>query len=124
MNNRRHMIKRLAAAATAAIVATSTPALANDLVTLVDSIELAPRDMILPGSVNGMVTFKACDGACDDEYRRARLTPDTRFVVRGDAVTFEDFRQGFAVIRTSKTGYALLSVDAKNNTIKSIEIQG
>ncbi len=56
------------------------------IVTEVEAIELSPSNIILPGSVNGMVTFRACEGECDAEYRRARLTDATRFVVNGQAV--------------------------------------
>lgn len=124
MNTRRLAIRRLALAAAATLMVGATLPAAAQLVTLVDAVELSPRNIILPGSVNGMVTFRTCDDGCDEEYSRARLTPETRFYVGEQAVRFDDFRQDFAVIRTSKSSYALINVDIKTRTITSIQIQG
>lgn len=127
MNIRNMKIRGLALVATLALsigVASAAPA---ELVTQVEAIELAPSSIILPGSVNGMVTFRVCasaDADCEREYSRARLTPETRFIVGEKAVRFDAFRQDFANVRSSKRGYALLSVDKKSNTITSIQIQG
>lgn len=94
------------------------------LVTLVEAIELSPDNMILPGTLNGMVSFRPCAGECDAEHQRARLTQDTLFYVDGRALKYPDFRQQYAVIRSSQDGYALISVDTKTRTITSIRIQG
>lgn len=94
------------------------------LVTLVDAIELSPDNMILPGSQNGMVSFRPCAGDCEAEHQRARLTAETRFYVNDTAVKYPDFRQHYGVIRGSKDGYALISVDTQTQTIESIRIQG
>ena len=94
------------------------------LVTLVEAIELSPDNMILPGSQNGMVSFRPCAGECEEEHRRARLTADTRFYVEGRAVDFPDFLNSYASIRLSRDGYALISVKTKTRTVESIRIQG
>jgi hypothetical protein len=94
------------------------------LVTLVEAIELSPDNMILPGSQNGMVSFRPCAGECDQEHRRARLTQETRFYVDERAVKYPDFLTRYATIRLSKDGYALISVDTKAGTVASIRIQG
>ena len=127
MNIRNMRIRGLALTATFALMVGAAQAAPAELVTLVEAVELSPAHIILPGSVNGMVTYRACDSgapACDEEYSRARLTPETRFMVGSKTVKFEDFRQDFANVRSSKTGYALLSVDTKSKTITSIQIQG
>ena len=99
------------------------PALAKfEIVTLINAVETAPSNIILPSSINGMVSFRACDGDCDDEYQRARLTEATTFVVDGERVKFEDFRKAFAVIRGSDDGYALVSYDTKSKTVTSIDV--
>ncbi len=97
---------------------------AAQLVTQVDAFELSPSNIILPGSVNGMVTFRPCDDECDEEYERARLTESTRFVVNGESRRFAEFQQDFAIVKTAEDGYALVSVDTKSRTITSIEITG
>ena len=127
MNIRNIKIRGLALLATLALGTGAALAAPAQLVTQIEAIELSPSGIILPGSVNGMVTFRICkatDADCDKEFSRARLTPETRFIVGEKAVRFDDFRQDFANIRSRKNGYALVSVDKKSNTITSIQIQG
>lgn len=113
----------ITATAAAMLLLALQPA-AAELVTLVEAVEVSPSNIILPGSVNGMVSFRPCGGDCEAEYRRARLTPDTRFMVDGRAVKFSDFQVDFANVRTRKMSYALVSVDVKTRTITSIQIEG
>ncbi len=94
------------------------------IVTEVAAVELSPSNIILPGSVNGMVTYRPCAGECEAEYERARLTDATSFVVNGQAVRWEDFRVDFTTIKADDDSYALVSVDVKTNTVTSIRIQG
>ncbi len=93
------------------------------IVTEVEATELSPSNIILPGSVNGMVTFRPCADDCDAEYERARLTEATSFIVNGAAVKWEDFRVDFTTIRADEDSYALVSVDLRTNTVTRIEIQ-
>lgn len=107
-----------------ALVLACQPAVAQ-IMTEVDAIELRPTYIILPASTNGMVTYRACSGdVCDADFARARLTPDTRFVVNGSGARYADFQQAFSTIRASRKSYALISVDLKSNTVTSIHIQG
>ncbi len=94
------------------------------IVTEVEAIELTPSNIILPGSVNGMVSYRPCAGECEADYQRARLTDATSFVVNGAAVRWEDFRVDFTTIKADDESYALVSVDLVTNTITSIRIQG
>ncbi len=94
------------------------------IVTEVEAVELSPSNIILPGSVNGMMTFRPCAGDCEVEYERARLTETTSFVVNGVAVKWEDFRVDFTTMRSADDSYALVSVDLRTNTVTSIQIQG
>ncbi|MDJ0939075.1 MAG: hypothetical protein QNJ00_04880 [Woeseiaceae bacterium] len=110
--------------AAAALAITATGIASAQIRTLVEAVELSPANIIMPGSLNGMVTFRPCADECDEDYERARLTPDTQFVVDGSRVKFEDFSKGFAVIRQAKDGYALISVDTQTKTITRIEIKG
>jgi hypothetical protein len=89
---------------------------------LIDAVELSPDNIILPGTTNGTMTFKPCVGKCDQDHKRARLTADTRFVVEGRAVKFEEFRRNHAALRRSKDSYALVSYDTETNTVTTIEI--
>ncbi len=89
---------------------------------LIDAVETSPGDIILPATVNGMMTFKPCTGECDREHKRARLTPNTKFALNGKAVKFEEFRREFATIKRSDRSYALVSYDTETNTVTKIDI--
>ena len=93
-----------------------------DLVTLIEAIELSPENIILPGTVNGTVTFLPCVGECEEDHKRARLTAETQFFVDDKAVKYGVFRQGLVAMRHNKDSYALISVDIKQNSITSIRI--
>ena len=90
---------------------------------LLNAVETRPDSIILPATVNGMVSFKPwCGDECDDEYKRARLTSDTKFMLDGRALKFEDFRRGYAAMRTGEESYALVSYETDTNTVVGIEV--
>jgi hypothetical protein len=89
---------------------------------LIDAIEVSPDNIILPATINGMVTFQPCVGECDEDHKRARLTANTRFVVDGRAVKFDEFRRNHAALRRSEESYALVSYDTETITVTTIEI--
>lgn len=89
---------------------------------LIDAIELTPDNITLPATTNGTMTFRPCVGECDEEHKRARLTADTRFLVDGRAVKFDEFRRDHATFRRSKDSYALVSYETETNTVTTIEI--
>ena len=97
------------------------PAIAQ-ITTLIDAVETAPSNIILPASNNGMMTFRPCDGECDKEHVRVRITPQSNFSVDGSGVKWEDFRKTFPAVRQSENGYALVSYDTKNNVLISLEV--
>ena len=104
-------------------LALSQPAVAdNETLVLVNAVETSPSNIILPGSTNGMMSFRPCGKGCEKEYERARITEGTRFAVDGKAVNFEDFRNAFAVIRGTDDSYALVSYDTKTKTVTSIDV--
>jgi len=104
-------------------LALSQPAIANDeAVELVNAVETSPSNITLPPTANGMMSFKPCGRDCDREYKRARITEETRFVVNGKALNFEDFRKAFAVIRGNEDSYALVSYEPRTRTVTSIDV--
>lgn len=105
----------------ALILIASQPALAQ-LKTLMNAVETSPSNIILPGNTNGMVTFRPCDDQCDEEYERVSLNANTRFIVDGRAVKFDEFRREFATIKRAATSYALVSYDTETNTVISIQL--
>jgi hypothetical protein len=94
-----------------------------EIVTLVKAIELSPSNMILPGTTNGMMTYRPCAGECDKAYQRARLTDGTRFSVAGKPVKYADFLTFYSDIKNGADSYALLSVDTKTKTVTGINIK-
>lgn len=104
-------------------MACCAPAVAEfQIVTLVNSVETSPVNMILPATTNGMMTYRGCSEECDMEYERARLTDNTTFTVDGKKVNFDDFRQVYAEIRNLESSYALVSVDLKLGTVTNIDL--
>jgi hypothetical protein len=88
----------------------------------VDAIEMSPSNIILPGSSNGTMTFKPCDGVCKADYKRARLTENTKYTVNGKRVKYSEFRREFAAIKMDSGSYALVLHATETNTIRSIDI--
>lgn len=109
-------------AAVLALCAAPTSFADFEIVTQIRAMELSPSNMILPASTNGMMTYRPCADECDIDYDRARLTPETVYSIDGKTVRFEDFQSEFAVIKGTKSSYALLSVDVNNKTVTSINI--
>ncbi len=99
------------------------PVLADfEMVTLVNAVETAPANIILPASANGMVTYRPCAEKCDEKHERARLTADTSFTVEGKTVKYDELRKVHAEIRSSADSYALISVDVARITVTSIDL--
>lgn len=93
-----------------------------ELVTLIDAVETSPSNIIMPATLNGMMTYRPCPGECKRDYERARLTENTTFSVEGKAVKFEDFQKHFDSIKRGEDSYALVSVEVKTKTVTSIDI--
>ena len=94
------------------------------LVTEMNAVELAPRNIILPGDAGGMMTFRSCDSDdCGDvPYSRVQLTTNTRFTVDGKPRKFAEFRREFAIIKRGESSYALVTYETATNTVTSLEI--
>ena len=93
-----------------------------DIVTVVDFVETSTANVNVPTTTNGQLTFKPCADTCEAEFIAARLTPDTEFVVRGQRVTFIDFRRAFYALRRGNDDYALVSYDTEKRVVTSINL--
>ena len=99
------------------------PVLAEfETVVLVNAVEAAAANVILPASVNGMVSYRPCAEKCDEKFERARLTSDTSFIVQGKAVKYEDFKAAHADFKNFAESGAFISVDVARITVTSIEL--
>jgi hypothetical protein len=92
------------------------------LVTEINAVETSPANIILPGGTDGMMTFRPCDGECDEDYIRVRLSADTKFSVDGKAVKYAEFRRKLVTIKRNDLSLALVTYETETNTVKSIQI--
>ncbi len=90
--------------------------------TEIAAVELSPRNIILPTTSLGMVSFRPCGGACDVPYERISLSPETTFSVKGERMKFDDFRRAMNTTRFSKVSYALINFDVDTKTATNIEV--
>ena len=105
----------------ATMLALAFPA-AADVVTVVEAIETTASNISVPVSNNSRLNFKPCPGTCKADFRSARLTPETRFVVNGQSMAFDEFRKAFINLRRGNDTYALVSYDTRSNTVSSVRI--
>jgi hypothetical protein len=97
------------------------PVIAQDRATI-NAVELSPSNIILPGTANGTMTFRPCDGDCEAEHIRARLTENTVFTIDGRKKKFDEFRREFAIIKRNSKSFALVIFATDTNTVSNIEI--
>ena len=94
----------------------------GQIVTLIDAVEVSSNNIIVPSTINGTVTFRPCSGECEKDYKRARLTVDTKFSLNGRAVKFDEFRRGFAARQHSDKSFAMVAYNTKTNTITELAL--
>ena len=92
------------------------------IVTVVESVETMASNINVPPAPNGRLMFKPCAEKCDEEFISVRLTPATRYFVRGQTVEFIEFRREFFNLRRGSDDYALVSYHTKDRTVASIRI--
>lgn len=93
-----------------------------DIVTVVNAVETITSNISVPTSTNGRLMFRPCDEQCDEKFISTRLTPETRFVMRGETMSFEDFRNAFLAVRNSGEDYALVSYNVETSNVVRISI--
>jgi len=94
-----------------------------ELKTLVEAVEASPSNIILPATTNGMMTYRGCSEECDKEYRRARLTESTSFIVGGEAMKFADFRIIHTQLKRTEGAYSLVTIDLESGTVTNITME-
>ena len=95
---------------------------AADIFTIVDVVETSTANVNVPTTINGHLTFRPCADQCEADYVAIRLTPETQFVVRGQPVSFADFRRAHAAMRAGKDDYALVSYDTEKRVVTSVRL--
>ena len=101
----------------------SMPVMAQTQI-VINAIETAPANIILPANTSGMMTFRPCASECDKDYKRVQLSAGTTFSVNGKAVKFDEFRRNFATIKRAASSYALVTYEVETNRLISIQLAG
>ena len=101
----------------------SMPVMAQTQI-VINAIETAPANIILPANTSGMMTFRPCASECDKDYKRVQLSAGTTFSVNGKAVKFDEFRRNFATIKRAASSYALVTYEVETNRLISIRLAG
>lgn len=105
------------------IAALGLSSLANaDVVTVVNAVETITSNISFPASVSGRLMFRPCANDCDEKFVAVKLTPETKYVVRGKPVDFAEFRTAFITTRSRGDDYALVSYHVETSTVTSIII--
>ncbi len=98
-----------------ALLGVAAPAIAGEV--LVEAVETAPYNIVLPATSNGMMTFQPCAEQCDKDHERVQLTVNSRFSLDGKKIQFEDFRREFLTLSRSEDGYALVRYDTRTKQL-------
>lgn len=105
------------------IVALGISSFANaEVVTVVDAVETDTSNISFPTTATGRLMFRPCADECDKKFIAATLTPETKYVVSGKPVEFNDFRTAFLTVRSRGDDYALVSYHVKSGAVVSITI--
>lgn len=96
----------------------SVPAIA-DIKIITRAVETSTAYMNVPVSDNARLSFKTCK---DCDFLEVRLTPATQYFLRGQALSFADFRKQFNSLRRSDEDYALVTFDAATNAVTSVQV--
>ena len=106
----------------ALLLSLALPAMA-EITTIIDAVETSVSNINVPPGPNGRLSFRACSTDCENEQLIVvRLTPATIFTVRGQVMSFKDFRREFYNLRAGAEGYALVTYDTERDTATSVLI--
>ena len=114
MNNWKTLGKVLAIA----LVAASAPATA-EFVTVAEAYEVALSDFQAPATRNGGISFSTCE---DCDRMRLRVGPSTVYVVNGNTVRFEKFREALLLVRDRSKPTVVVKHHLETNEVLSIKI--
>lgn len=93
-----------------------------ELTTMIRAVELSTSNLQVPTTPNGRLMFKPCSGTCKAKFQSSRLTAETQFIVNDASTDFLGFRKAFFNLARDTEHYALVSYDAKTNTVTSVLI--
>jgi len=93
---------------------------AADFRTITEAYEVDLRDLRLPGSENGTLTFKQCS---DCDAQTLRVTGNTRYLINNRDFTLAEFKEQLKRVAARKDhGLAVLH-HLESNTIKAVKVR-
>jgi hypothetical protein len=101
-----------------ALLTLSLP-VAADFVIVSEAYEIALSNFRVPATPSSGVQFKKCD-ECD--YQTVRVTPNTRYVVNGQAVTLKEFRKRVFDVRDRAAETIIVLHHLESDTIESVSV--
>ncbi len=81
--------------------------------------EVPLNEFNVPVTRNGIISFRQCPGCATVE---GRLTPDTRFLLNGNAVELKEFRKHVFTVRNRAAETIVVTQHLETETITSISI--
>lgn len=102
----------------AIVLAFAVPAFAQ-ITTVALAHEVNLNDVRFPQSAAGTIGFRPC-GEC--EYATIRVTGNTRWVLNGEPVTLEKFREGLAHITNRNTEIVTITHHLEEDRITEVSI--
>lgn len=94
----------------------SVPATA-DFVTVIKAHEVELDDLRLPQSINGTLSFKACD---DCEYQTVRVTAATVYEANGRNYTLDDYREALESVSNPRDEHITVMQHLESGTITAV----
>ncbi len=94
-------------------------AAAADFRTITEAYEVDLSDLRLPGSENGMLTFKQCS---DCEAQTLRVSGKTRYVLNDRDFALAEFKEQLKRVRNRKDQIVSVLHHLESNTIKAIKV--
>lgn len=90
-----------------------------DMRTIAEAYEVRLSNFRAPGSENGAASFRACD-TCAQQI--AAVTPATRYLVNGKAVTLSNFRKALLSVTNRDKKHLLVKQHLESETITKIAV--
>ena len=92
---------------------------AADFRTITEAYEVDLRDLRLPGSENGTLTFKQCS---DCDAQTLRVTGKTRYLINDRDFALAKFKEQLKRVRNRKGQNVAVLHHLESDTIKAIEV--
>jgi ABC-type anion transport system duplicated permease subunit len=104
---------------TALVLLAISAAAAADFVVVSQAYEVPLKELRLPGTATGTVTFRECK---DCEYQTVRVTTGTQYRANGESLTLADFRKALESAPNPSDVAVTVLHHLESDTIQAIEV--